>query len=375
MTIKLDDAQINLWKDLKELASYLDKSRSIKLFKKLIGYSDNLGKNKQYPRIIRRKSSEIANNCNGLYIVGKPGRGKTMLMRKFYEEIKNRGKIYFHFNSFMLEIHQNLHKLRSEKNKCKDELIEVIKRIVKNKKILCFDEFQVNDIADAMILERIFLYLFNNNIFVIMTSNNEPSELYKNGLQRELFVKFINNIFLKNIAVVSMEGSKDYRLQYSSNIHKRYFINNRFNRVYIKSVIDHFIPQGSLLKKEIIVWGRSLVVNKCYKNIAIFDFEELFKNNLSAADYKEICKKFDLVFIFKIPIFKKEDKNEAIRFMNFIDEVYEAKVALMILADKKIDCLYENENDKILYSRVLSRLKEIKTDFYWNNSKFIKKYD
>ena len=152
------------------------------------------------------KSPEVQNEFYGFYIYGDVGRGKTMLMKDFYEKITNIPKIYFHFNSFMILIHKTLHEIRQNSKKNNDDLIEALKKIITDQKVICFDEFQVLDVADAMLLARIFEYFFSKQITVIITANLHPQNLYKNGLQREVFLEFVNNVLLKKIEVLNLNS-------------------------------------------------------------------------------------------------------------------------------------------------------------------------
>ncbi len=349
---KLDENQIELKKEFDDLLPILNRKPSF--FEKIFG---------------KKNESKFA----GFYIYSKPGRGKTMLMKKFFEEVQIP-KAYFHFNEFMFQIHQNKHKTRRNKSKAQysnQDLLVALKKVVKKSKLICFDEFQVDDIADAMILGRIFTYFVENDIFVIATSNTEPQNLYKNGIQREIFMKFVEEQILEKFKIIHFKSDKDYRLIHDSNIDERYFLKKGGTRnfnVLISQITNKKRPKV----KNLEIWGRQVKVEKAIDNIAIFDYDELFLDNLSAADYKVICQEFDLIFLKNLPKFNSESKNEIKRFMLFIDEVYENKVALIILAQVKIESIYQNKKDVKTNARVTSRLNEIKSDFYFNNSKYIK---
>lgn len=304
-----------------------------------------------------------------LYIYGLAGCGKTSLMQEFYNSLQKTAKIYFHFNSFMRLIHEALRDIRSENKKYNDELIEAVKRVVKNQKLLCFDEFQVLDIADAMLLGRIFSYLFDKKTVVVFTSNSAPLELYKNGLQRQLFLEFVDNILLKNCEVFELNSGIDYRQIYRKNLDKRYFVSNKNNRAKVKEIIANFTNNKALKAKKIKVWGRDVKIKKTYEKIAVINFDDLCRVELAAADYQAIAKEFDLIFLLKLPILNQEDLNESRRFTLFIDEIYENKTALIILAKTRIDKLYGNFHGAQFYARTISRLKEIKSDQYWQTSK------
>ncbi len=309
---------------------------------------------------------------SGLYIYSKPGTGKTMLMKKFYNQV-SVSKSYFHFNDFMYKIHLNNHKIR--KNKKKEEysnkdLFESLKRVTKDSKLVCFDEFQVSDIADAMLLERIFTYFIENGVFLVLTSNSEPQNLYPNGIQREIFMKFVKNHLIEKFKVIHFNSEIDYRLIHKKNIEQRYFTKDEVKKFDL--VMLEALNGENPLPMDLEIWGRKIKIKKTVDNIAIFDYEELCQKNRSAADFKAICGEFGLIFLKNLPKFSSESKNEIKRFMLFIDEVYENRVALIILAKVAIEDLYSNKNDSKTNARVTSRLNEIKSDFYFNNSKYIK---
>lgn len=348
MHLKLDSAQLTVEKKLQELALKLENQASQSMFKKI--FSDKA-------------------QVKGFYIYGDVGRGKTMLMKNFYDSLHKTPKFYSHFNSFMRAIHEALRDIRNEKEKFKDELIEAVKRVVKDKKVICFDEFQVTDIADAMLLSRIFSYLFSQNIISIFTSNSQPRELYKNGLQREIFLEFVNNILLKNCEILYLNSPTDYRAQYRKNLDQRHFISNIKNRAEVKKIIDSFIEGKKLKSQKLKVWGRELKIKKTFGKIAIFNFDELCRADLAAADYNAICKTFDLIFLLKVPLLTADDINEARRFVLFIDEIYENKTALIAITKTKLEEIYKSGIGSEAFKRTISRLNEIKSDAYWQASK------
>jgi predicted ATPase len=346
--MNLDLRQIEIADKLKFLAQKLEENSAQNFLQKLIS-------NKYHQK--------------SFYIYGDVGRGKTMLMKSFYDSLHKTPKIYFHFNAFMQKIHETLRDIRSEKKDVKDELILAVSRVIDDKKIICFDEFQVVDIADAMLLSRIFSFIFEQGIVVIFTSNSNPKDLYKNGLQREVFLEFVDKILRKNCEILYLDSQTDYRRRYRESLTKRYFINNQKNREEIKNIIEAFGDGEPHKSKKIMVWGRELKIKKTYGKIAILTFDELCKNPLSAADYRAICQNFDLIFLLKLPSLTNEDINEARRLTLFIDEIYENKTALIILAKTGVEKIFLNATNAEGSKRTLSRLNEIKSDHYWQTSK------
>ena len=275
--ILLDSQQIAVQESLKKLATNLKNVAEEGFLKKILAPKSQL---------------------KSIYIYGDVGRGKSMLMKSFFDSLIKTPKIYFHFNAFMRKIHEALRDIRKEKNKFKDELIEAVKRVIKDKQVLCFDEFQVLDIADAMLLGRIFSYLFKEEILVVFTSNSKPLDLYKNGLQREIFLEFVENILLKNCEVLYLDSPTDYRAQYRKNLAKRYFINNNKNRTLVKEIIANLTNSQKLKSKKLMVWGREIKIKKTFGKIAVINFDELCRVDFAASDYQAICQNFDLIFRF-----------------------------------------------------------------------------
>jgi len=350
-TKKLDKQQLAVAQKLLLIASELKNEELPSLWQKIIPLKKN------------------QNSLKSIYIYGDVGRGKSMLMKGFYDLLGDNLKVYFHFNEFMQQIHKTLRDIRKEEKKYKDELIEAVKRVIKNYKILCFDEFQVVDIADAMLLSRIFSYLFENGIFAVFTSNSEPLQLYKNGLQREVFLEFVNDVLLKNCEVLYLNSPTDYRSQYRKNLSKRYFISNRKNRELVKKIIDDLREEKSFKTSKVKVWGREIKIRKTFDNVAVLKFDELCKQEYAAADYQAICKKFDLIFLLQVSRLMPEDANEARRLTLFIDEVYENKVAMIVVARCKASEIYEAGIGSEAFFRTVSRFNEIKSDAYWQASK------
>lgn len=351
--IILDDSQIKTLDQLNQLKKSLDsnsvKFSLLKIFKK----------NKNF--------------LSSVYIYGQVGRGKSMLMAKFFNSLKIEDKLYLHFNNFMQKIHQELHKLRKNLHQNQNDIIEIAtKNIIGDIRILCLDEFQVEDVTDALILKKIFSYIFANQILVVFTSNSHPKNLYKNGLQRDSFIKFIDDILLKNCQVINLDSGVDYRRQYLQLVKKHYFYPiNLENKNEINEIFSKLTENSELQQIEIEVLGRKLLIKNCYKNVARFDFKELFNENLGVIDYQAICKKFDVIFLLNVPKLIKEDVNEARRLILFIDEIYENKVALLMLSEVEIDKIYSDGIGSEAFKRAASRLNEIISDYYWQRSKYI----
>lgn len=352
--MNLDNSQLIIKNKLDELAQSLQSQKTtIDLKKNLLNFF---------------KSSASQYDFLGFYIYGDVGRGKTMLMKNFYEKIINIPKIYFHFNSFMILLHKTLHKIRQNPKKNGDDLIEALQEILSNQKLICFDEFQVLDVADAMLLARIFEYFFSKKITVVITSNLHPQNLYKNGLQRELFLDFVNKILLKKIEVLNLNSEIDYRSHDRVKLTKRFFVSNQKNREIFQEIIADLTKNKTKKAIKIKSWGREIIVKKAFENIAIFNFEDLCNQHYSSADFKEICQKFNLIFLQKIPTLQADEINEIRRFTLFIDEVYEHKILLIMISKTNLNNLKKINEFAPYFSRTISRINEIISDKYWNEN-------
>lgn len=302
------------------------------------------------------------------YIYGDVGRGKSMLMKNFFNLVKIKDKAYFHFHNFMNNIHQALRDIRKEGINYNDELIEATKRVIGNDvRLICLDEFQIVDVADLMLIARSFEYIFSKQVTVIFTSNFEPKNLYQSSLQKDLFLNFINNILLKNCQLLCLDSNKDYRLSIPA-ISQKYFISKdakdkkAFDKLF-KDITTNVRPIPELLT----VWGRELEIKNSYQinsenkqlKIAKLTFDQLCRSNLSANDYRAICKYYDLIFLENLPILSKEEANEAKRFILFIDELYESKTPAVILAEDLPGNIYKNGSNHKVFKRTASRLNEI----------------
>ena len=240
------------------------------------------------------------NNSKSLYIYGSVGRGKSMLMNYFFNLLKIE-KSYFHFNDFMQKIHKNLHQIRIQ-NKNKDHILQItINKILKNSKILCLDEFQVYDIVDAMILSDIFKYIFKKKITVIFTSNSYPADLYKDGLQRQYFLQFINNIILKECKILNLDGYQDYRVQNNKSHSNFIYPINKYNlelffllfiQIYIFYKMNRYSEYGNDATAHLLFF---YLISITLKD-KLFDTKEIL--NLLIISLFVVLNKIILLFLF-----------------------------------------------------------------------------
>jgi cell division protein ZapE len=300
----------------------------------------------------------------GLYIYGPVGRGKSMLLDIFFEHAPVKKKRRVHFHGFMLARHGFLQKARLESAGAQDQLIHLAARQVADEaRLLCFDEFQVTDIADAMILGRLFERLFEEGVVIVATSNRPPDDLYKNGLNRQLFTPFIAMLKQK-LDVFELTGPHDYRLRQLMAAPIWYAplgpaaseaMDNAWTRL-----TGGAQPQAVTLD----VSGRALRVERQAAGAARFGFEELCARPLGAADYLEIAERFHTVLLEDIPKLSPSKREEAARFRTLIDALYEAKVKLVASAEAEPQKLYPEGDQSFEFERTASRLIEMRSEAY-----------
>ncbi|WP_164156280.1 cell division protein ZapE, partial [Sandarakinorhabdus rubra] len=303
----------------------------------------------------------------GLYIWGGVGRGKSMLMDLFFAASTVAPKRRAHFHEFMADVHGAIHARRQAGDS--DPLISVAEAIAAGARLLCFDELQVKDIADAAILSRLFTALMEKGVTVVTTSNRPPRDLYKDGLNRHLFLPFID-LIEQRLDVVTLDGPTDYRLQRLSGTQTWHVPNGpeataalsaAFFRMTDYPVEDRaHVPTAELT----LPGGRSLHVPKSLKGVAVFSFARLCRQPLGAADYLAIARHYHTIFIVGIPVLGPERRNEAIRFIHLIDALYEQKVKLVAAADAEPAGLYVTGDSSFEFERTVSRLMEMQSAAY-----------
>jgi len=291
------------------------------------------------------------------------GRGKSMLMDVFFENAPVKKKRRVHFHEFMLARHAFLKRAR-ENGHGHDQLIaQAAKEVSDEAQLLCFDELQVSDIADAMIIGRLFERLFENDVVIVATSNRPPDELYKNGINRQLFLPFIALIKDK-LDLVELAGPRDFRLEHLMAAPVYYAplgaaADEAMDRAW--SRLTHGAsPQSTMLD----VTGRALKVEREAAGVARFTFEELCARPLGAADYIEIADYFHTVLLEHIPRLTPSMREEAARFRTLIDALYEAKVKLVASADAQPGELYPAGDQSFEFERTASRLMEMRSKTY-----------
>lgn len=303
----------------------------------------------------------------GLYIHGAVGRGKTMLMDMFFELVPARAKRRVHFNDFMAEVHDRIQRHRQARKdgavKEDDPIPPVARALAEEAWVLCFDEFTVTDIADAMVLSRLFSALFAAGVVLVATSNVAPQDLYRDGLNRQLFLPFIP-ILERHTDVLSLDAERDYRLEKLGRM-PVYIMplddeaDRRMDEAWAAVTEGH--PEGVA---DLALMGRELHVPRACGRAARFTFAELCDKPLGARDYLAIAKRFNTLFIDRVPVLDQTRRNPAKRFILLIDTVYDRRMRLVMSAEAAPDALYAGRpgvTEAFEFERTASRLIEMQS--------------
>ena len=297
----------------------------------------------------------------GVYLWGDVGRGKTMLMDLFFADAPEPRKQRIHFNAFMTGIHARIHQLRGQPG-VEDPIAPVARAFARDVRLLCFDELQVTDVADAMILGRLFEQFFAAGMVIVATSNTPPERLYEGGLNRQLFLPFIE-LIESRMEVVALNGPVDYRLRQMQEIDT--YLTPLGPEADLGMEASWLkLAGGPGRPVALAVLGRALPVPRAGRGAARFSFEELCARPLGAADYLAIARDFHTVFIDHIPRLTPEKRNEARRFTLLIDTLYDQGVKLVCSAAASPEELYAEGIGAEAFRRTASRLVEMRSDAY-----------
>ncbi|MFZ0373995.1 MAG: cell division protein ZapE [Xanthobacteraceae bacterium] len=305
----------------------------------------------------------------GLYIYGEVGRGKTMLMDFFFETSPVERKRRAHFHEFMLDVHERIHGVRQGMKRGdhegEDPIRLVADALAEEAWLLCFDEFHVTDIADAMILGRLFKQLFERGIVMVATSNVAPDELYKDGLNRALFVPFIHMLEAR-MDIVRLDARTDFRLEKLAGLPVWYVPADAAADLKLDEAWRRLTGGNGGAAHELALHGRTIHVPHAFMGVARFSFHELCELPLAAADYLRIAHEYHTIVLGHVPVMTYDNRNAAKRFIILIDTLYDHNVKLIASADAEPDALYRADEgfEAAEFKRTASRLIEMRSQSY-----------
>lgn len=303
--------------------------------------------------------SEPQAPVRGLYIWGGVGRGKTFLMDLFFESLPLEQKRRIHFHRMMHDVHERLKTLSF----VEDPLDKVAAGIAQDTRVLCFDEFFVSDIGDAMILGRLLEGLFKRGVTLVATSNSPPDELYKDGLQRQRFLPAIQ-LLNEHTRVVNLDGATDYRLRILQKAGTYLTPDNAAAAQKLDYFFDESASSQVEAETDLDINGRPIRARRCAKGVAWFRFADICDGPRSPADYIEIARWYPSVMISGVPQFDVTREDQARRFISLVDEFYDRRVKLILSADAPIEELYAGKRLSFEFDRTTSRLIEMQSTEY-----------
>ena len=314
-------------------------------------------------RFLRRKPDP----ARGLYLWGGVGRGKSMLMDLFFENVGINRKRRAHFHEFMLDIHA---RLKAERVKEKgDPIPPIVAALADDARLLCFDEMVVNNMADAAIMSRLFSGLIAAGVTIVATSNRHPDDLYKDGLNRQLFLPFIA-LVKESLDIITLDGPTDYRRDRLGSAQIWLVPNGPAATAALSETffrMTDYPPEDRAHVPTLemdVGGGRMLHVPKALKGVAVFSFKRLCAQARGAADYLAIARRFHTVIMVGIPVLGPHNRNEAARFVTLIDALYEYRVKFLASADAEPDHLYPQGDGRFEFDRTVSRLMEMQSEDY-----------
>ncbi len=322
----------------------------IKVIEQLEIYHNKNFKNSLLKKIFKKNSDEL-----GFYLFGGVGVGKTMILDFFFDFIDTK-KQRLHFNEFMINFHDFIHE---NKGSSDENIINLFVNDLKSKiSLIYFDEFQVTNIVDAMILGKLFEQIFKQNIKIIITSNTKISDLYKDGLQRDQFKPFINIMQSKSIEH-ELRIEEDYRRSKDNQKQRFFFPLNEENNFEINKFFRVITKNKKNFSKNLNIKGRIFEIKNFYEGISRFNFDELCDNNLGAEDYLEIVNNLKFMIIEKIPQFNDINSNQQQRFITLIDIIYDKNLPIAVTASQNIHEFTTSRSLEEPFKRTISRLYEL----------------
>jgi cell division protein ZapE len=335
------------------------------LWAKLRDYDPPLRPAFSFSRLLRLRPTEGApeNHPNGLYLVGDVGRGKSMLMDLFFRHAEVLRKRRIHFHAFMQEVHARVHAWKAANPDGADPVPPLADSIATNAALLCFDEFQVNDIADAMILGRLFSALFERGVVMVATSNTLPKNLFRGQPGRDAFLPFIE-LLQQRLDVLVLEGTRDYRRKRLAGLPTWHVpADVRADRA-LDDAFAKLSGGAPAAPRVLLVMGRRFSVPLAAGNVARFDFQGLCGQPLGPGDYLALATHFEALVLDGVPRLSPANFDEARRFITLVDALYEHRVKLFASAEAAPDQLYRSGEGAHAFERTASRLAEMQSRDY-----------
>jgi cell division protein ZapE len=310
-------------------------------------------------RLLRRRHAEEY-EPTGLYLVGEVGRGKSMLMDLFFDAAQVKRKTRIHFHRFMQTVHARFHAYKRSHPDVADPIPPLADQIAAESALLCFDEFQVNDIADAMILGRLFQALFDRGVVVVTTSNTTPDDLFKGQPGHDAFLPFIG-LIKQRLELLVMDGGRDYRRERMRGLRTWQVPADEMSRQALDKAFRRLTGGSAVRPVTLTVTGRDLVVPQASDGVARFDFDSLCNTALGAGDYLAIATHFHTLLLDDIPRLSPDNYDQARRFIVLVDTLYDQHVKLIASAAAQPDQLYEHGRNAKMFERTASRLDEMQS--------------
>jgi cell division protein ZapE len=311
-------------------------------------------------RLLRRRHAEEY-EPTGLYLVGDVGRGKSTLMDLFFDTARVRRKKRIHFHRFMQTVHAQFYAYKRAHPEVTDPIPPLADQIAAESALLCFDEFQVNDIADAMILGRLFQALFDRGVVVVTTSNTAPDDLFKGQPGRDAFLPFIA-LIKQRLELLVMNGARDYRRERMRGLRTWLVPADEMSRQELDKAFRRLTGGSAIRPVTLTVMGRDLVAAQVSDGVARFDFDSLCNTALGAGDYLAIAANFHTLVLDDIPRLSPENYDQARRFIILVDTLYDQRVKLIASAAAPPDQLYQHGENAEMFERTASRLDEMQSE-------------
>ncbi len=319
----------------------------------------NTARKRSFLDYFRFRDTRQPTYVRGLYIWGGVGRGKTFLMDLFFESLNVDAKKRIHFHRMLHDVHSRLARLGN----IEDPLDQVADAIAADTKILCFDEFYVSDIADAMLLGRLLEGLFRRGVTLIATSNSAPDELYRDGLQRQRFLPAIEAL-KQHCHIIHMDSGMDYRLRLLQQAGTFLTPADESSTRKLQHYFDESASSQVRTNHALTVNGRDIQARACAKGIVWFEFDQICDGPRSQNDYIEIARWYPTVIVSGVPILNASSEDQARRFIALVDEFYDRRVKLILSAAAQIDALYRGTRLEFEMDRTISRLVEMQSTEY-----------